>query len=97
LVHDQYVAHAGDPVITKLYDRVLATAVAPPFDRMDFAYEYGRRLQANNKFDAAIVAFRKVPPTDRNYSESQYYLMVAVRQELGKLKPDNAKYKPTLD
>ncbi|MGN6725202.1 MAG: hypothetical protein ACTHLZ_04755, partial [Tepidisphaeraceae bacterium] len=96
LVHDAYLANAGDPVVTKVYNRTLATAVAAPFNRVEFAYEYGRRLQANNRFDAAIAAFRLVPPSDRNYAESQYYLMVAVRQELDKLKPEDPKYQATL-
>ena len=96
LVHDAYVANSGDADVTKAYDRVLATAVAAPFNRVDFAYEFGRRLQANGKFDAAIDAFRLVPPSDPNYAESQYYLMVAVRQQLDREKPGDAVFQSTL-
>lgn len=86
-----YHTNPGDSDTTKLYDRVLADAVAKPFERKEFAYEYARRLQANNKFDDAIVMFRQVPADDRNYAESQYYLMVAVRQELDHVKDGDPK------
>ena len=65
---------------------MLADAVAKPFERKEFAYEYARRLQANGKFEDAIAMFRQVPTDDRNYAESQYYLMVAVRQQLDHVK-----------
>lgn len=92
---DQAVAIVGglmrttpdEPTVSKLYDRTLATAVAPPLSRGAFAYEYARRLQATGKPDAAIAAFRSVPTGDGNYAESRYFLMVALRQRLDTLAP----------
>ena len=92
---DQAVSSVGvvlkqspdDPAVSKLYDRTLAIAVAPPLERKEFAYEYARRLQATGKPDAAAAAFRLVPDGDRNFSESRYYLMLAERQHLDKLPP----------
>ena len=92
LVGTLYHTSPAEPETTSLYDRVLATAVAPPFSRSEFAYEYARRLQANGKFDQAIEMFRKVPADDRNYAESQYYLMVATRQSLDKVKDGEPKH-----
>lgn len=95
---DQAVAIVGDrmrqtpdnPTVSRLYDRTLATAVAPPLSRATFAYEYGRRLQAAGKADAAVAAFRAVPADDRNFNESRYYLMLAERQKLDKLPATDA-------
>ena len=96
LVGNLYHTAQGDPETTKLYDRVLATAVAKPFEKKEFAYEYARRLQATGKFEKAIATFRMVPADDRNYAESQYYLMVAVRQQLDKTKEGDPKHAATL-
>ena len=90
-------ASPDNPVVTKLYDRTLATAVAPPLERKEFAYEYGRRLQAAGRGDDAVAAFRAVPADDRSYAESRYYLMVGLRQRLDKMKADDPARPATLD
>ena len=96
---DQSVAIVGalyrrspdDADVTKLYDRTLAVAVAPPLSRLEFAYEYARRQQAAGHAEAAVAAFRQVPANDRNYGDSRYFLMVAVRQQVDKLAAGDPK------
>ncbi|MGC4030688.1 MAG: hypothetical protein QM754_02915 [Tepidisphaeraceae bacterium] len=85
IVGKLFRATPDDPTVTRLYDRTLATAYAAPLNRADFAYEYARRLQAQGKADEAVAVYRKVPADDKNFGQSRYYLMVAVRQQIDRL------------
>ncbi|HEX8340818.1 MAG TPA: hypothetical protein VF624_07915 [Tepidisphaeraceae bacterium] len=80
-------AQSGDAAVTKLIDRVLVAAVNPPFSRMEFAYEYARRLQATGKIDEAIAMYDKVPADSKQKVDSKYFQLVAVHSKLGQLKP----------
>ncbi|HEX8322725.1 MAG TPA: hypothetical protein VF595_02315 [Tepidisphaeraceae bacterium] len=97
IVGAMFRAAPDDPAVTKLYDRALRTAVAPPLARLEFAYEYARRLQASGRADDAVAAFRTVPAADRNFAESRYYLMVALRQRLDTLPPTDPKRPASLN
>ncbi|HEY0009386.1 MAG TPA: hypothetical protein VGB55_11725, partial [Tepidisphaeraceae bacterium] len=91
LVGNLYKAQTSDPKVMKLYERVLATAVAPPFERMAFAYEYARRLQANGKVEQAIAMYKKVPADSEVAGEAQYFTLLGVHQQLQRAKSDDPK------
>ena len=61
-------ATADLPETIHAYERFLPIAVAPPFNRVEFAYEYARRLQFNNQPGKAVEYFRKVPESDKRYA-----------------------------
>src|SRR6185436_10005533 len=56
--------------------------IRPPFARKEFAYEYARRLQLNNKPKEAVEAFRQVPDNDKRLPAARFYEMVALQQRL---------------
>lgn len=81
------------PPTVHAYERFLPVAVAPPFNRTGFAYEYARRLMANNKFEGAATYFRQVPQDDKRYPFARFYLMDSLEKRLDdeKLAPADRK------
>lgn len=75
-------ATADQPGTVRAYDRFLPVAIAAPFNRAEFAYEYARRLQLTNQFAKAVEYFRKVPPDDKRLAQARFFLMVALQQRL---------------
>ncbi len=71
-----------DPEVIALYERFLPLAIAPPFARTQFAFEWARRLQLNGKFPEAISFYRMVPATDRRALDARYFELVALKQLL---------------
>ncbi|HZO06868.1 MAG TPA: hypothetical protein VFB52_10815, partial [Solirubrobacterales bacterium] len=57
-------------------------AIAPPFNRTEFAFEWARRLQLNGKAKEAIEFYRMVPDTDKRKLSARFYEMVAIQQQL---------------
>ncbi len=96
LVGQLYREKLGDPTVTKLYDRVLETAVAKPFERPEFFFERARRLQSSGKLDEAIALYDRVPADSRQAGEARYFKMVAVHQKLQKLKENDPARPPLL-
>ncbi len=90
LVGQLYREKIGDPAVTKLYDRVLEIAVAPPFERPEFYFERARRLQSTAKLDEAIALYDKIPEGSKQAGEARYFKMVAVHQKLQKVKEGDA-------
>lgn len=95
LVGELYRTQMGDPAVTALYDRTLDLAVAKPFERLQFAFERARRLQAKGSLDEAIKMYDLVKSDNKQYDEAQYFKMVAIRSKLDKLQPE-AKERPAL-
>lgn len=91
-----YKENGDDRLTAETYDKVLATAVAAPFERYEFAYQHARRLQNSKKIPEAVAMFRKVPQTDPAYNDAQYYLMVATQQQMSTLKPGDPKHAAAL-
>ncbi|MBC7783809.1 MAG: hypothetical protein H7144_08210, partial [Burkholderiales bacterium] len=89
LVGELYRTKLGEPEVTRLYDRVLTMAVQPPFERMEFAFELARRLQATGKLDEAIAMFAKVPADRKEAADARYFMMVAIHDKIATLKPDD--------
>jgi hypothetical protein len=71
-----------DPATIKAYEAFLATAIAPPYNRTEFAFEWARRLQLNGKYREAVELYRKVPDTDKRKLSARFYEMVALQQQL---------------
>jgi len=71
-----------DPATIKAYEAFLGTAIAPPFNRNEFAFEWARRLQLNGKSREAVELYRKVPDTDKRKLSARFYEMVALQQQL---------------
>ncbi len=66
-----------------LYDRLLPVAIAPPFNRLDLAFEWARRLQELGRYKEAVDAYRKVPADDSRSLHARFFEMVALKQRLG--------------
>jgi hypothetical protein len=73
---------SDDPATVHAYERFLPIAIAPPFNRHQFAYEYARRLQLNGKFKEAIDYFRQVPSDDPRLTSARFFEMAAEQQRL---------------
>ena len=71
-----------DPAVVALYERFLPLAVAPPFGRTQFAFEWARRLQLNGRYADAVVYYRMVPDSDRRALNARYFELVALAQRL---------------
>ena len=76
-----------DPEVAKLYERFLPVAINPPYNRKQFAYEYSRRLQLQNKPDEAIKFFQLVSPDDKRALAAHFFLTIALQQQLDAMKP----------
>lgn len=76
-----------------VYERFLPIAIAPPFSRIEFAFEYARRLQLNGKYKEAIDLYRQVPAKDKRLASARFFEMVALQQLLdeGKLSAEQRK------
>lgn len=73
---------ADAPDVVRLYERFLPIAIAPPFSRAEFSYEYARRLQLAGKLEPAVEYFRKVPTDDKRYVFARFYQLAALRDRL---------------
>jgi hypothetical protein len=69
-----------DPAVLRAYERFLPLAIAPPFNRKEFAFEYARRLQLNGKPKQAIEYYAMVPRDDKRSFESRFLELVALKQ-----------------
>jgi hypothetical protein len=78
-------ANADDPATASAYERFLALASAPPFNRKQFAFEYGRRLQLLGKFNEAIDQYKQVPPDDKRQLATRFFQMIATKQLVDQL------------
>jgi hypothetical protein len=75
--------------VTRAYERFLPLAIAAPFDRKEFAFEYAQRLQLNGKPAEAIAYFHQVPADDKRALNARFLELVAIKQELDDA-PSNA-------
>jgi hypothetical protein len=71
-----------DQETRKLYDRFLPLAIRDPFNRKQFAFEYGLLLQREQHYKQAVELFRQVPADDKRILSAQFYQMVALKQRL---------------
>ncbi|MGB7158243.1 MAG: hypothetical protein WBD40_09275 [Tepidisphaeraceae bacterium] len=71
-----------DPTTIKAYETFLAVAIAPPFNRTEFAFEWARRLQLNGKYADAVTFYQQVPEGDKRKLSARFYEMVALQQQL---------------
>jgi hypothetical protein len=71
-----------DAAVTSAYERFLPIAIAAPFNRVEFAFEYAARLQLNGKPKDAVDYFRLVPDNDKRAPEARYRELVANKQQL---------------
>jgi hypothetical protein len=71
-----------DPDTRRLYDRFLPLAIASPFNRWQFAFEYAVLLQREQKYKKAIEYFKQVPPKDTRILSARFYEMIALKQRL---------------
>lgn len=80
--------HSPDPNLGPVYDRFLKIAIGPPFNHTELAYAYARRLAAMNQPVEAVKFFRLVAPTDAQYLNAQYFLLLSLHDTLDlKLSP----------
>ena len=86
-------ATKADAEVIRAYEKVLATAVAPPFNRNEFAFEYGVRLlnPQNHDYAKAIELLKKVPPDAKSADVVPYYTMLATNGLIDELKPDDPR------
>jgi hypothetical protein len=75
-------ATSDDPATLHAYERFLPIAIDPPYNRKEFAYEYARRLQLDNKPTEALKYFAQVPDTDKRAASARFYEMAAMQQRL---------------
>jgi tetratricopeptide (TPR) repeat protein len=71
-----------DQDVAKVYERLLATAVNPPFSKTELAYEWARRLQQTGRPAEAIRFFELVPANDSRAGLARFFRMVALKQVL---------------
>jgi hypothetical protein len=73
-----------NPKIQALLDRFLPIAIAPPFNRHEFALQYALSLRAQQKWSEALKFYRMVPDTEppiRRLS-ARYGEMVSIKGQL---------------
>jgi hypothetical protein len=87
--------HSPDPNLGPVYDRFLKIAIGPPFNHTELAYAYARRLAAMNQPVEAVKFFRLVAPTDAQYLNAQYFLLLSLHDTLD-LKLSSAERLATL-
>jgi tetratricopeptide (TPR) repeat protein len=71
-----------DPAVASLYARFLPVALAKPFERLQFAFEYGRLLQTLGRYDEAAEWYRKIPRDDPRRMRGSLLLLLSLRQRL---------------
>lgn len=71
-----------DPATLRAYEQFLPIAINPPFNRVEFAYEWARRLQSLGRYKEAAEYFQKVPADDSRKLAARFYEMVALQQRL---------------
>ena len=74
-----------DPAVTGAYERFLPIAIAAPFNRPEFAFEYAMRLQLNGKPGEAVQYFRLVPENDARALRARFQELVALAGSLDEL------------
>jgi hypothetical protein len=84
-------ATADLPDTIHAYERFLPIAIGPPFNRVEFAYEYARRLQLANQPGKAVEYFRKVPQDDKRYASARFFLMAGLQQRIDQEKLSDAE------
>ena len=80
---------SDDPAVVQLYERFLPLAIAPPFNRKQFAYEYARRLQLQGKAKQAVEYFEQVPDDERRAIAAHFFQTIALQQQLDEMRPDD--------
>ncbi len=75
-------ASPDDGDVANLYERFLPIAIAPPFNRMQFAFEYAARLQRLGKYADAARYFEMVPDADPRALQAKFFRMLALKQQL---------------
>jgi hypothetical protein len=73
----------------KAYERLLPLAIDAPFNHVNLAYEYAKRLVKQNKPAEAVRYFQLVPPDDKRILFAHYYETIALKGELDTLKADD--------
>lgn len=71
-----------DADAVRLYEGFLEAALAPPFERREFAYEYARRLHLQGRIDEALRVYALVPADDARALTARYYAAAARAQTL---------------
>ena len=65
-----------------LYDRFLPIAIAPPYDRKQFAFEYGLLLEREQHYADAVTYLSQVSPSDPRALSARFYTLFALKQRL---------------
>ncbi|HEY7090923.1 MAG TPA: hypothetical protein VH518_22695, partial [Tepidisphaeraceae bacterium] len=71
-----------DPAVLRAYEKFLPIAIAEPFNRKEFAFEYARRLQLNGKAKDAIAYYHMVPADDKRALDARFLELVALKQRI---------------
>jgi hypothetical protein len=71
------------------YDRFLPLAINSPYNRKALAMEYAYRLLKEEKPKEAINYFEQVPADDKRLLAARFYQMLATKQVLDSLKPND--------
>ncbi|HLL90748.1 MAG TPA: hypothetical protein VK324_15710, partial [Tepidisphaeraceae bacterium] len=72
---------AGRPEVGKLADRFLPLAI-DKFGYKELAFQYARRLQAQDKYAQAGKYYEMVPENDPRRLQAQFFRMVTLKQQL---------------
>jgi hypothetical protein len=73
----------------KAYERLLPLAIDAPFNHVNLAYEYAKRLLKQNRPAEAAKYFQLVPADDKRILFAHYYQTIALKSELDTLKADD--------
>lgn len=68
--------------VGRAYERFLKVAVDEPFNRVELAYEWARRLQTTGRYAEAVRYFDRVPADDPRIELARFFRMVAAKQLL---------------
>jgi len=86
----------ADAGYVKLYERFLPIAIAPPFNRAKFAFEYAQLLQKSEKYAEAAKYYGMVGNDDPRLLATRYFQMLANKQVIdngGKTLAENDRNK----
>lgn len=85
-----------EPAAARAYRRFFPIAIAPPFNRRQFAFEYAQILQRQGDFEEAARFYDLVPEDHPRHLQAQYFRLVALKQRLDELSDAAEQRKPLL-
>jgi hypothetical protein len=81
-LRDPKSGKSDDPDVTAAYDRFLPVAIAPPFNRKQFAFEYAMVLRSLGKNADALKFLEQIPADDKRLGLAKFIQLLTIKSIL---------------